>query len=283
MVTINECILDGNAGNVLLPDSVQSLLIYRCTVCFDSLWTVLPSLHGTTELKRCDIVMSTGSPFIWSPILLSHDESAESAGCSTASAPFHSDLPDFRQLVNPRSLPPPPGTLSNLKRLAIIRCPKVKKLFTLTLLQKQILRNLQEIAVKNCYNVEEMIADAVINEEDDEQLGDGRNENSSRFNSGQAIALPNLRTLILHRLPKLREIYWAVILCDSIETISIYDCPELKRIPLLLPKLGNGQLSPPPYLQLIYAEQRDWWEKLELDDPCARGILEPFVQSYHSQ
>ena len=68
------------------------------------------------------------------------------------------------------------------------------------------------------------------------------------------ITLPNLRSLKLYELPELKTICSSskVIVCDSLESIDIFYCPKLKRLPLSLPLLSNGQLSPPPSLLKIF-------------------------------
>ena len=74
------------------------------------------------------------------------------------------------------------------------------------------------------------------------------------------ITLPNLRSLKFYELPELKTICSSskVIVCDSLESIDIFHCPKLKRLPLSLPLLSNGQLSPPPSLQNIMIYSREW-------------------------
>uniref|UniRef100_A0A7N2MB87 NB-ARC domain-containing protein n=2 Tax=Quercus lobata TaxID=97700 RepID=A0A7N2MB87_QUELO len=95
------------------------------------------------------------------------------------------------------------------------------------------------------------------------------------------ITLPKLRVLSLRYLPELKTICSSskVIVCDSLETIEIRKCPKLKRLPLSLPLPSNGQLSPPPSLKEIVADE-EWWESLEWDSPDTKNILQPFVHSH---
>ena len=97
----------------------------------------------------------------------------------------------------------------------------------------------------------------------------------------EKFTLPKLKTLSLQYLPRLKSICSAnrVMVCDSIELIGIYHCPELKRMPLYLPLGDDGQPSPPPRLEriLIFTEQ---WEMMEWDHPNAKSVLEPFVLMY---
>nr|POE95312.1 hypothetical protein CFP56_05671 [Quercus suber] len=81
-------------------------------------------------------------------------------------------------------------------------------------------------------------------------------------------------------LPELKTICSSskVIVCDSLESIRICCCPKLKRLPLFLPLLSNGQPSPPPSLQEISGFNEGWWESLEWDSPDTEKVLQPFVE-----
>ena len=94
------------------------------------------------------------------------------------------------------------------------------------------------------------------------------------------ITLPNLRYLILKDLPELKTICNSnkVIVCDSIEEITLFCCPKLKRLPLFLPLLSDGQLSPPPSLRIIYSFNKEWWDSLEWDSPDTKNVLQPFFR-----
>jgi disease resistance protein RPS2 len=92
------------------------------------------------------------------------------------------------------------------------------------------------------------------------------------------ITLPRLKILSLQFLPELKSICSSskVISCDSLEEIFIWACPKLKRLPLSLPLL-DGQLSPPPSLKRIEAEE-EWWESLEWDCQDTKNVLQPFFR-----
>uniref|UniRef100_A0A2N9HK72 Disease resistance protein At4g27190-like leucine-rich repeats domain-containing protein n=1 Tax=Fagus sylvatica TaxID=28930 RepID=A0A2N9HK72_FAGSY len=92
------------------------------------------------------------------------------------------------------------------------------------------------------------------------------------------ITLPRLKTLRLEALPELKSICSSskVISWDSLKQILIQRCPKLKRLPLSLPLL-NGQLSPPPSLKKIEAEE-EWWESLEWDSQDTKNVLQPFLR-----
>ncbi|GLU15777.1 hypothetical protein SLE2022_322440 [Rubroshorea leprosula] len=100
--------------------------------------------------------------------------------------------------------------------------------------------------------------------------------------SSDKFTFPKLRILLLAYLPQLKSIYGAkgVVVCDSIEVIVIFECRELKRIPVQLPLLHNGQASPPPCLREIKIdeESKEWWESVKWDHPNAKNLLKPFLK-----
>ncbi|GLT30887.1 hypothetical protein SLA2020_056660 [Shorea laevis] len=97
--------------------------------------------------------------------------------------------------------------------------------------------------------------------------------------SSDKFTFPKLRILHLWYLPQLKSICSAkgVMVCDSIEEIRIWRCRELKRIPVQLPLLDNGQPSPPPRLKKIEIdeESKEWWESVEWDH---KNLLQPFLK-----
>ncbi|XP_027170330.1 disease resistance protein SUMM2-like [Coffea eugenioides] len=131
----------------------------------------------------------------------------------------------------------PAGTFSSLKELLISECHNMKQLFTVQLLQS--LQNLEELYVKDCEGLEEIVADG-------NGVGQGGGEGTQLTSSEEATAtviLPKLRQLRLDNLPQLKNICKAAMICDSIKKIIIDDCPNLKRLPLFLPTIDG-----PPYL-----------------------------------
>ncbi|GKV44744.1 hypothetical protein SLEP1_g51903 [Rubroshorea leprosula] len=139
----------------------------------------------------------------------------------------------------------------------------MRKLFPLELLHA--LQNLEKIEVRECKQMGEIIA------------------SSNSDASPDKFTFPKLRELILSCLDQLKNICSAkrVMGCDSIKDVQIIECPKLKRIPLRLPLLDNGQQSPPPCLKKIEIDYylREWWESVvELDHPNAKNILQPFLK-----
>ena len=81
--------------------------------------------------------------------------------------------------------------------------------------------------------MEEIIA----SEEDEENQKENRSDATMKFH------LPKLRELALQQLPRLKIICskHGVMICNSLYRIEVIKCPKLKRIPLHIPLLDNGQ------------------------------------------
>lgn len=150
----------------------------------------------------------------------------------------------------------PLGTFSRLKQFSISDCPNIKKLFPPRLL----LDNLEQILVQRCEQLEEIIGGA---EEEAKEI---------------VKIFPRLRNLALCDLPELKTICSSsdVILCDSLDSIEIWKCPKLKRLPLSL-HLINGELSSPPS-SLQIKIKKESWESLEWDNHDMKMVLEPFIE-----
>ncbi|GKV16387.1 hypothetical protein SLEP1_g27038 [Rubroshorea leprosula] len=196
-------------------------------------------------------------------------DSSSSSACSSLVNKLEDlylwDLPRLWVLVRVEGVATPPRFFSNLKTLEIDGCSGIRQLLPLELLQA--LPNLEVIWVIGCEQMEEIIASSNLNASPD------------KF----TFTFPKLRDFHLSNLPQLKSICSAngVMVCDSIERIWITKCPELKRIPVQLPLLNNGQPSPPPHLSNITIDGRskEWWESVvEWDYPNAKNILQPFLE-----
>ncbi|GLU15750.1 hypothetical protein SLE2022_322180 [Rubroshorea leprosula] len=246
LVSINNCDLGEEC--MVLPDNLQRLNIVQCRNMRSGV-NKAALLEKATELSICNI------------------ESCEDMECvvdlDSSSCPILDKLeelhlgrlPKLSVLVRVEGVATPPHVFSNLKRLSIWDCSGMRKLLPLELLQA--FQNLEEIDVKWCEEMDEIIA------------------SSDSDASSDKFTFPKLRTLCMWDLPQLKSICSAkrVIVCDSIEKITIWDCRELKRIPVQLPLLDNGQPSPPPCLREIWID-KEWWESVEWDH---KNLLQPFL------
>ncbi|XP_073263112.1 probable disease resistance protein At4g27220 isoform X1 [Populus alba] len=163
----------------------------------------------------------------------------------------------------PPPLPSYNGMFSGLKEFYCSGCNSMKKLFPLVLLPNLV--NLERIEVMLCKKMEEIIGTT--------------DEESTTSNSITGFILPKLRTLRLRYLPELKSICSAKLICNSLEDITVTFSKKLKRMPICLPLLENGQPSPPLSLRIMYIEPKEWWETVvEWEHPNAKDVLHPFVK-----
>ncbi|KAJ0034111.1 hypothetical protein Pint_26069 [Pistacia integerrima] len=131
----------------------------------------------------------------------------------------------------------PAGSFAELRILTVHACPKLKYVFSR--FTSEFMPKLEELTVEDCPDVEEIMLE-------DENIIDC-----------DQIALPRLKKLKLHYLPGLVNIWrsgW-----PSLELISFYDCPRLKKITGKDSKLKHRKME-------IQAEE-SWWNALEWEDP----------------
>ncbi|KAK3200028.1 hypothetical protein Dsin_023443 [Dipteronia sinensis] len=157
----------------------------------------------------------------------------------------------------------------SLQVIDIQGCRKLKKILSSSSkLQLGVLKNLEEIDVRGCIEMEEIIA---IDDVD--------------CKKELIISLPKLRKLTLLRMRELKSIInvcgsnRVLMVCDSLQEIVIWGCPQLKRLPIYVGVDEKGEPSPPPALKKIDVI-RGWWEALEWDHlhPSAKTILLPFCE-----
>ncbi|GLT34236.1 hypothetical protein SLA2020_087620 [Shorea laevis] len=155
-----------------------------------------------------------------------------------------------------------PPTFFPLKTIDVGKCPKLKKVFSSGWLLGYF-QSLETIEVDDCRQMEELISSSTYEEKE----------------ALEKITLPNLQWLKLSQLPELKSICSSsnVLIFDSIKSLAINKCEKLKRIPLHLSSLDNGQ---PPSLKQIQVDTKEDWESLEWDQSNAKDVLLPFVNFY---
>ncbi|GLU15316.1 hypothetical protein SLE2022_318160 [Rubroshorea leprosula] len=248
---------------IVLPDNLHYLRIHNCENIKSSLnKTVL--LENATELGLCII---SDCEEIEDMVEL---DSSSSSSCGPVLNKLEGlylwGLPRLWALVRVEGVATPPRIFSNLKTLEIVRCSRMRKLLPLELLQA--FQNLEVIYVNCCEQMEEIIASS-----------DSDASSSNKF----TFTFPKLKEFHLAYLPKLKSICSAKGVCDSVEEIWIKECPELKKIPMQLPLLDNGQPSPPPSLRGIWIDRhsKEWWESVvEWDHSNAKNILQLFLKFF---
>ncbi|GKV45553.1 hypothetical protein SLEP1_g52622 [Rubroshorea leprosula] len=213
-ISLGECEIGGE-DSVLLPDDVEDLWIYRCRK-FRSLSDIY-SLQKTTELRNCFVT------------------ECEEIGCVvdmvTSSSSFINNLeslwleklPNLSVVANVEGVKATsPHIFSNLQYFVMKECSSMKRLFSLELLQG--LQNLEGIRVCNCQQMEE-----IIGWEGEEENHTADATTTTTFN------LPKLRVLSLQNLSEFKRNCptRGVMVCDSLGWLTIKECPELRRIPLL--------------------------------------------------
>ncbi|XP_027171331.1 probable disease resistance protein At4g27220 [Coffea eugenioides] len=259
-------------GSNYLPDDMECLRIEDCKgMGIRCLSDVFRNFINLSHLSKLVIVELVGIEFLWQ-LSAPRDQlevSSFSPLCHLEVLHLH-NLPNLVGLFYGESEPYllPDGTFSSLKKLSISECHNMKQLFTVQLLQS--LQNLETLEVEDCEGLEEIAADG-------NGAGQGGGEGTQFTSSEGATAtviLPKLRRLNLTGLPQLKNVCKAAMICDSIEVIAIFNCPNLKRLPLFLSTIG-GPPSLPRTLYNIRGD-KEWWESLEWDYPSAKNDLDPY-------
>ncbi|MFQ6667061.1 hypothetical protein Gotur_033209 [Gossypium turneri] len=251
---------------IMHPIEIQELHIIECDY-LRSLVDDNSPFKNAIDLRVCSIMGCEGIECVVSL----------SSFASSSAHPFQSlevldltDLPKLSALIMKdegissaaTSTLAPSTTFSHLKEITIFKCSSMKMLFPHWLLPN--LQNLEKIHVEACSQLVEILGAATskVEEKGSDAL--------IKFH------LPKLRKLNLWILPNLKSICSksGVMVCDSLESISVYECDKLKRIPPFVPLIGNGQpfaYAPP---SLTIRSRTEWWESLEWDeDPNFKNVL----------
>ncbi|KAK8664307.1 hypothetical protein V6N13_084104 [Hibiscus sabdariffa] len=233
LVILSRCIV--REDELVLPNDIQVLELHDCQG-FASICEIF-SRNCATSLKSCRMSGCGDMECAFQSPLSSPSESLELLVLR--------NLENLLVFYEGPAATVPDSTFTNLKRLAIHECRKIKKLFT----PNMQLHRLEDLEVSYCDQIEEIIEEHSINRD-------------------SVINFPMLRSLTLRRLPNLKTIFMGVIHCDSLQVCQVFGCPKLKRLPfslLLLPKS----------LERICAT-REWWESLEWDQPNAQTAFQHF-------
>ncbi|XP_077243589.1 putative disease resistance protein At4g27220 [Tasmannia lanceolata] len=175
-------------------------------------------------------------------------------------------LPKLRSLW--KGVMPPTGTFHNLKKLTVWFCDSLTCLFSPVLAQN--LQQLEELDIVGCSKMEKIISDEEM------MISASKEEQELGVVNKEHLLLPLLKAIKLLKLPKL----WS--LCNnrggggggshvsldfpSLESIEVYDCFNLKRLPL-------GSQSAPKLERIKGAEA--WFEGLEWEDEGIKSRLQP--------
>lgn len=155
-----------------------------------------------------------------------------------------------------------PYVFQNLEYIAVVKCPKLLKLFTP--MYAKLLKRLVLLEIHCC---EGMVT--VMSNDDDDQLV----AYSQGFN-GNKIIFPQLEILMLSDLRNLTSLIQPKILLDfpSLEWLRIELCPKLKQLPF-----GSQSLSK---LSKFDAD-RTWFEGLEFLDETIKNCMEDCFEELH--
>ncbi|KAG9454177.1 hypothetical protein H6P81_007081 [Aristolochia fimbriata] len=187
-------------------------------------------------------------------------------------------LKELPKLSNIWKEPIPAGSLQTLEELYVGCCNSMKSLLTFS--QAQRLTQLMILQISKCDQLESLISDVEISKgppgrslifQNLRQWSFGRTEQKSSAAGGtrgdqvEKEALPQLRTLILHRLANLRSFCRGGELLElaSLECVRVSRCPKLKRLPL-----GVGTA---PKLQVIEGTDREWLQGLDREDESIKS------------
>ncbi|KAL5699688.1 hypothetical protein ACHQM5_030557 [Ranunculus cassubicifolius] len=131
------------------------------------------------------------------------------------------------------------GISSSVKKLWLADLPKLKTLFSKRMLH--YFQNLEEVKLADSPRTEEFIVEDVTS-------------------NSKTIILPMLKTLELVKLRRLKSIWKGELVCDSLQSVIILSCDELKTLPQFR---GHNQIPPKSLKEIKGSIQ--WWESVQCD------------------
>lgn len=155
-----------------------------------------------------------------------------------------------------------PYVFQNLEYIAVVKCPKLLKLFTP--MYAELLKRLVHLETYSC----EGMVTIMSNDDDDQLLA------FSQGFDGNKILFPQLEILILSDLRNLTSLIQPKILLDfpSLEWLRVELCPKLKQLPFGFQSLSK--LSK-------FEADRTWFEGLEFQDETIKICMEDCFEELH--
>ncbi|XP_059276660.1 probable disease resistance protein At1g61300 [Lycium ferocissimum] len=259
-VIVKDCTIEAGGGeaptSIILPHCIQILRIENChglSSCFVDNFLSQTTLRGLNcTIHFCDDIK-------WIINVSSGRNTTTDPHCICFHSLTVSCLPNLVGLCKGNIAS---HTFSGLTVLSIKDCNKMKKLFPRAIFPD--LKNLEKLYVYWCKEMEEIIAEEATDQDGSSQLG----------TSSDILILPKLKELRLSTLPKLKSICEGKLICDSLESMSFFKCPKLKRLPFYAP---TTNAHPFPALREIVVDE-NWWETLEWEQSHLKTLFQPYVR-----
>ena len=253
---------------LVLPANLRVLEISRCELLRSGgVLDVSPTLKTAMDLKACKILYCEGIEYVWW---------ADDCIASSLNTLYIQELPKLRVLfkLRPRPRQGPTENIvncsSSLKHLFVGGCNNLKHLFTAELV-KDHLQSLHSIFVYDCRQLEDIIivAEPEPVVEAAAAAAEVEEDTNEMDNDLTILRFPNLQILKLAQLPKLKSIWkrYGKVTCDSLQQLSVRNCPKLQRLPLSMEATTNGdgdgerKASSPPLKEI--RGEKEWWDEVE--------------------
>lgn len=160
-----------------------------------------------------------------------------------------SSLSDIISPANAYGLQQEAEAFSSLEICSISKCNNIEQLLAPGQMPN-LLQSLEILEVEECEQLKELIVEDV--------------------------SLPELKQLILTSLPQLNGVYKGRLVCTSLQSLTVMDCPNMKRLPIFNTDNVEDQFVPST-IEWIEGQQK-WWELLEWDKSESKALLQPFFR-----